>query len=425
MKRAGWGIMVVLLFISINASVAQIPRIISYQGRLLGTNEQPVPDGQYKLTFRIYDASNALLWTEIHNQIVIGGGLFNVFLGTITPIDLPFNQPYQLGIQVGSDPEFLPRIMLSSSAYSFSTWQLIGASNFIPADGNVGLGTLNPKQKLHVAGIGRFDVRTDSHIEISTPGGWPGIIAMTPGGHRRDIIYDDPNSGSGYKGGVRILASNSSAAPGEINGIIITEEGYLGVGTGYPAAKLDVDFGTTGAVRAGTPLGNGPGWIFLSPNGHRRDIVGDKNGVYIGASAGAGAADAAFQVSEAGNVGIGLPTSVPSNILTVVRNSSTDPIADSWSVYSSKRWKTNVKSIDNALEKVKRLRGVSFDWKADNKHDIGLIAEEVGRVVPEVVVYEKNSTDAKSVDYSRLVALLIEAIKIQQKEIDALKMRIK
>ncbi|MBI1956107.1 MAG: tail fiber domain-containing protein [Acidobacteria bacterium] len=64
-----------------------------------------------------------------------------------------------------------------------------------------------------------------------------------------------------------------------------------------------------------------------------------------------------------------------------------------------------------------RLRGVSFEWKADGRHDIGLIAEEVGEVVPEVVAYEENGVDAKSVDYARLVSVLIEAVKEQQAQI--------
>jgi len=66
-----------------------------------------------------------------------------------------------------------------------------------------------------------------------------------------------------------------------------------------------------------------------------------------------------------------------------------------------------------------------LDWKKDGKHDIGLVAEEVGQVIPEVVAFESNKKDAKSVDYARLVAVLIEAIKQQQKEIEQLKEAIK
>ena len=66
---------------------------------------------------------------------------------------------------------------------------------------------------------------------------------------------------------------------------------------------------------------------------------------------------------------------------------------------------------------MERLRGVSYDLKDSGKHEIGVIAEEVGQVVPEVVSYEKNGKDARGVDYSRLTALLIEAVKQQQKQI--------
>jgi hypothetical protein len=70
------------------------------------------------------------------------------------------------------------------------------------------------------------------------------------------------------------------------------------------------------------------------------------------------------------------------------------------------------------LEKVEQLRGVSYDLKANGKHEIGVIAEEVGAVVPELVSWEKNGKDAQGVDYTRLTALLIEAMKEQQRQID-------
>jgi hypothetical protein len=118
---------------------------------------------------------------------------------------------------------------------------------------------------------------------------------------------------------------------------------------------------------------------------------------------------------------VGIDTTSPGNIITVKQNSATDPVADAWTTYSSIRWKTNVSPIQDALEKVNKLNGVYFDWKESGKHDIGLIAEEVGKVVPEVVTYEENGVDAQALDYARLTALLIEAIKEQQREIDSLK----
>jgi len=86
--------------------------------------------------------------------------------------------------------------------------------------------------------------------------------------------------------------------------------------------------------------------------------------------------------------------------------------------WSSRRSKTNIRKLQDALDKVVDLRGVTFLWKDSGRRDIGLIAEEVGKVVPEVVTYEDNGVDAKSLDYGHLVALIIEAIKEQQRVID-------
>jgi hypothetical protein len=112
------------------------------------------------------------------------------------------------------------------------------------------------------------------------------------------------------------------------------------------------------------------------------------------------------------NVGIG--TTKPSNILTIGRGLG-HPVSDSWETYSSRRWKTNIHTLPDALSKVEQLRGVSYDLKDSGKHEIGVIAEEVGAVVPEIVSYEQNGKDAAGVDYSRLTALLIEAVKQQQR----------
>jgi Chaperone of endosialidase len=92
---------------------------------------------------------------------------------------------------------------------------------------------------------------------------------------------------------------------------------------------------------------------------------------------------------------------------------------------SSMRWKKNIHTIKNALSLVKRLRGISYDQREDDKKTIGLIAEEVGEVIPEIVAYEENGKDAKGVDYSRLVAVLIEAVKEQQGQIEELKDTVK
>ena len=80
---------------------------------------------------------------------------------------------------------------------------------------------------------------------------------------------------------------------------------------------------------------------------------------------------------------------------------------------SSIRWKSNIEAIEEPLEKISRLRGVYFDWDAEHggHHDVGMIAEEVGAVLPEIVNYEENGVDAHGMDYSKLTPLLVEAMK--------------
>jgi len=85
---------------------------------------------------------------------------------------------------------------------------------------------------------------------------------------------------------------------------------------------------------------------------------------------------------------------------------------------SDERLKENIQTLENASEKVNQLRGVSFDWKESGLSSIGLIAQEVEKIVPDVV----SETDGtKSISYGSLVGLLVEAIKDQQKQIDELK----
>ena len=89
---------------------------------------------------------------------------------------------------------------------------------------------------------------------------------------------------------------------------------------------------------------------------------------------------------------------------------------------SSRRWKRNLEPIDDPLRMLARMRGVYFDWDEAHggHHDVGMIAEEVGKVLPEVVAYEENGIDASGMDYSKLTPLLVEAINAQQTQIEGL-----
>lgn len=93
---------------------------------------------------------------------------------------------------------------------------------------------------------------------------------------------------------------------------------------------------------------------------------------------------------------------------------------------SDERLKENIKPIENSLEKISLISGVEYDWKKDFKdihgyegHDIGVIAQEIQKVIPEAT--RTNDSGYLSVRYERIIPLLIEAIKEQQKQIEELK----
>jgi len=89
---------------------------------------------------------------------------------------------------------------------------------------------------------------------------------------------------------------------------------------------------------------------------------------------------------------------------------------------SSLRWKENIVEIPSPLDKISALRGVYFDWDEvhGGRHDIGMVAEEVGEVIPEIVFYEENGIDATGIDYSHITPLLVEGIKSLIERVEAL-----
>jgi hypothetical protein len=125
-----------------------------------------------------------------------------------------------------------------------------------------------------------------------------------------------------------------------------------------------------------------------------------------------------LQITSAGAMGLGIaPTNTSGRF-----EASNDIVAFST---SDKRWKNNIVKIDSPLEKISQISGVEFDWIEDeplhgNKgHDVGVIAQEIELVIPEAV--QTRESGMKAVQYDKIIPLLIECIKDQQKQIEELK----
>ena len=120
-----------------------------------------------------------------------------------------------------------------------------------------------------------------------------------------------------------------------------------------------------------------------------------------------------INVDSSGNVGIA--TNTPSTKLEVVGTITCTTLVETSSVVA----KTNVKKLTSQTAKLSKLVPVSFNYKKDNRRSLGLIAEEVANVYPELVEYDKGRP--LGVNYSKLTAVLISAVNELAAEVAELK----
>jgi hypothetical protein len=110
--------------------------------------------------------------------------------------------------------------------------------------------------------------------------------------------------------------------------------------------------------------------------------------------------------SASGDVALALP-------------SGKDVKARSFVTYSERSLKTNIQPMNDAIDTVKKMQGVTYDLKNSGKNEVGFIADEMAQVVPEIVSFKEDGT-AAGLDYGRLTSVLVEAIKAQQVQIEDL-----
>jgi hypothetical protein len=191
-----------VLLISILSSIIifsqSLPHTISYQGVLKDAAGVIVPNGDYTLKFTIYE-NDVTIWTET-KSITVTDGIVNTLLGSITPIDLPFDNEYWIGITIGTDNELSPRIKLSSVPYSYMTMNVMDGS-ITSADiaGNQVVKSLNTlKDDVTIAAGSNISITPSGNtLTISSSGG-------TGGGDITSVIAGTGLTGGGTAGDVTL-----------------------------------------------------------------------------------------------------------------------------------------------------------------------------------------------------------------------------
>jgi trimeric autotransporter adhesin len=299
---------------------------------------------------------------------------------------------------------------------------------YILHSGNVGIGTISPSYKLQISDIAA-NGRAVQAVQAATSG----------------INYGAVFAAEGV-GATKNIGLYANAVGATTNCAAIFDNGNVGIGNSGPLTKLEVYGGHGDTTARLYSTGNGSGLdasldMWASEPGVTYDGSGIGNNVnghpfygrrnagiaqsyirfYAGQillNTGAGSASQTVTVLASGDVGIG--TTVPGYKLDV---SGTIRATGDVIAYSDARVKENVETLDGALDKVMKMRGVSYNKIGEQEKKVGVIAQEILEVLPEVV--SQDETGTYSVAYGNIVSVLIEAIKEQQKQIDELKSKLK
>jgi hypothetical protein len=322
-------------------------------------------------------------------------------------------------------------------------------------NGNTGIGTHTPSQKLHIKGSAAGNA-----VLYIEPNKW------NAAGDYGEIRFGDHNHyiRGEYSKGMTFNDADKFVFTG----------GNVGIGTSSPAAKLDVSAsqGPNIIIRDSDGGAGRPGIQFINNDIHfigaddtnnevfgfysqygstrtyaaRLNIHGPASanwGKYIGlthdGNNGRIDTDAGYLVIDPAGNRVGVETDAPTQSLDVNGNARFRSIASDayYGVLNRKsdgtlttatsdiRLKENIENLNNSLEKVMQLRGVSFTWKTNPEYGtrIGFIAQEFEKVIPELVF--TNEVDGyKGINYAEVTAVLVEAIKELKTENDLLRKRL-
>jgi hypothetical protein len=315
-----------------------------------------------------------------HMRISSGG---NVGIGTDSPaakLDISGGDLY---VRTGG-------IIYSNtySPYSGNMTISLGGSgnNLIVSGGNVGIGTTSPGQKFQVNGNVVFNggtgASTFNDVNIGGIGGWSGGEA-----HRINFVYNTAQSPLNFT----TIESHFDGTNGRLR--------FRNIYNAGDSTSIAMTIEGNGNVLIGT----------TADSGYKMTVNSSGSGILWATN---GSANSQIFLTTANNFII-----TNGNSQGVILNSG----ATSWSSYSDIRLKNIIGNIENSLDAIKSLSAIKYTLKADltNKKRVGLIAQEVQKVLPESV--EVDEKGMLSLRYTELIPLLTAAIQELKAELDELK----
>ncbi len=406
----------IILFICVN-HVTAVPDMMNYRGKLLESGT-PVT-GSRNIRFQIFDAPTGGVskWDSGFKTLDVNNGYYNSSLSGLSA-SIFTNDFLYLEVEIQGSGVLKPRERLVSVGYAFNA-DMVAGSNIFPANGNVGIGTINPAQLLHISSAnpqayaritaGPFVNGLNIGIGFGPASGVINLLENLPlrflvNGSERMRIDNAGNVGIGTPGGgykLDVSGTGRFTSSVYFPGIgIWNSSGNVGIGTTSPSYKLDVN-GTGRFTSSVTFPGNGI-WASSGNVGigtpapsYKLDVFGTGrftssvtfpgNGIW----------------ASSGNVGIGTPA--PGYKLDVIGDlrisgtpyRSTGDIA--WQVPSDKRLKNINRKYQYGLSEISKINPVYFNFKENkklglkpDKEYIGLIAQEVQEVIPEAITEEQH-----------------------------------
>ena len=410
---------------------------ITYQGEL--TQNGALADGAFDMSFALWDslAGGAQIGSTISLRgVQVTEGRFAVELdfgadafdnsarwleimvgaNTLTPRQPITRTPYAIqtrGIQVDENEHIGMGVI--PGGQRLRVWNLEGpgfqsissgrAVEALSSDADIAMLASNQAED----GIGAFGQNT-----VSGNWGYLGSELYGVLGRATDVETEWAGyfEGRGYFSNYTLIGRQERITPSEFFGVRSpNNNGYGGMYVDTLGADAWPYYGyaTNGESRAWHYYNGSTGIWHVNNNGNRLNVHSDGR-VGIGTQ---NFIDARLDVRTGAGVGVRGATSDANSFDFLAAGAGTN-----YGSSSSRRWKSDIVPIENPLDAIGRLRGVRYTWDAEHggHRDVGMIAEEVGVVLPEIVSYEDNGIDAIAMDYSKLTPLLVEAVKALRTE---------